>query len=117
MQLDSQIGTIARMFAVVKIGGKQYKVEKGMRLSVERLEGNVGDSVTLPHVLLLSGDGGEVDVGTPTVKGMSVTAKIVEQGKGEKIQVRRYKSKVRYRKHIGFRAQLTTLEITGIGKA
>ncbi len=117
LQLDSQIGTIARMFAVVLIAGKQYKVEKGMNLSVDRLEGTVGDSISFPHVLLVEGDKGKVDVGTPTVKGFTVKAKIVNHVRGEKLSIRRYKSKVRYRRKTGFRAELTTLEITEIAKA
>lgn len=105
------------MFAVVRIGGKQYKVEKGMKIQVDKLDGNVGDNVSFPHVLLMEGEKGKIDVGTPTVKGLTVKAKIIEHGQGEKIEVRRYKSKVRYRRKIGFRADLTTLEITDIGKA
>lgn len=101
------------MFAIVKISGKQYKVDQGSVLDVDRIEGNVGDTVTFSDVLLRGSDTG-VDVGTPTVTGAKVTATIEKQGRGEKIDVARYKHKVRYRRHIGFRAELTTLKITTV---
>lgn len=101
------------MFAVVEIQGKQYKVAKADVLSVERMEGTVGDMVSFDRVLLVS-DGKTSKIGTPVVAGAVVKAKILAQEKGEKMEVRRYKSKVRYRKHIGFRPQLTKLEIVSI---
>ncbi len=102
------------MFAVVVIGGKQYRVAIGDVLEVERMAGDKGSAVSFDHVLLVS-DGKKVKIGTPTVKGVQVKAKILDQAKGEKIDVRRYKSKVRYRKRRGFRPLLTTLEIISIG--
>ncbi|MEK7141390.1 MAG: 50S ribosomal protein L21, partial [Patescibacteria group bacterium] len=75
--------------------------------------GEVGDVVTLSEVLLIDEDG-KTTLGTPTVKGASVEAKIDAQHRGEKIHVRRFKSKVRERRHIGFRAELTRLQITAI---
>jgi large subunit ribosomal protein L21 len=102
------------MFAVVTIGGKQYNVAKGDVVMVDKLDGNVGDTIKLDQVLLTS-DNGVTSVGTPVVTGASVKAKIVAQEKGEKIQVRRYKSKVRHRRQIGFRPLLTRLEIVSIG--
>jgi large subunit ribosomal protein L21 len=101
------------MLAIVTISGKQYKVSKGDIISVDHIEGNVGDTIALDHVLLTQ-EKDSIKVGEPTVKGASVKVKILAQEKGEKIDVRRYKSKVRYRKHIGFRAHLTKLEITAI---
>ncbi len=105
--------TIAPMFAVVAISGKQYKVASGDVLEVARIDGNVGDTLTFDRVLLVE-DGKKTKIGTPTVKGAKVTAKITKQGRGEKINVRRFKSKVRVRRSTGFRAHLTTLEITAI---
>lgn len=101
------------MFAIVTIAGKQYQVSKGDTMVVDRMEGKVGDPVTFDHVLLVSDDK-TTKVGTPTVKGAKVKAKIMSQEKGEKINVRRFKSKVRYRKSIGFRRQVTKLEIISI---
>lgn len=101
------------MFAIVKIGGKQYKVSPKDITTVEKLAGAVGDTVEFGDVLLIS-DEKKVKVGKPTVKGAKVSAKILSQEKGEKITVRRFKSKVRYRKTKGFRPEITKLEIIGI---
>jgi large subunit ribosomal protein L21 len=113
LQLASRIGTIGVMFAVVNISGKQYKVQKGDRIQVAKMPGTPGDTLKLDQVYLVS-DEKNVKIGTPTVTGSIVTAKIVDFIKGEKINVRRYKSKVRYRKSIGFRPQYTDLEIISI---
>lgn len=103
------------MFAIVKIGNTQYKVSEKDVILVDKIDGAEGDELTLSDVLLVN-DGKSVKVGKPIVKGFTVKAKIVSQEQGEKIHVRRFKSKVRYRRHTGFRAQLTKLEITGVGK-
>jgi len=102
------------MFAIVGIGGKQYKVSPKQVIVVDRLSGNVGDTVTFNQVFLTDEDG-KTTVGTPTVPKTVVKAKIAAQGKGTKIDVFRYKSKVRYRKHRGFRPSITNLEILSIG--
>lgn len=101
------------MFAVVKISGKQYAVTPGLDIEVDHVEGNEGDVLTVTDVLLRD-TGKAVDLGTPFVKGSSVKATISKQTKGEKINVRRYKSKVRHRRSIGFRAELTKLHIDEI---
>ena len=101
------------MFAIVDIAGKQYKVTKGAKLVVDKLEAKVGDTVKFERVLLVSDDK-KTTMGNPTVKGAMVSAKIVAQQKGEKIHVRRFKSKVRERRHIGFRPQETAVEIVSI---
>lgn len=104
------------MFAVVQIKGKQYKISPDDVLAVDRMEGTVGETVTLKNVLLFSSESG-ISIGTPEISDVSVKAKILEQGKGEKISVRRYKRKVRYRKARGFRAYETKLQITSISHA
>lgn len=101
------------MFAVIRIGPTQYKVSVGDLIEAATMTGEVGDVVTLSEVLLIDEDG-KTTLGTPTVKGASVEAKIDAQHRGEKIHVRRFKSKVRERRHIGFRAELTRLQITAI---
>jgi len=101
------------MFAVVLIAGKQYSVKAGDTIEVEKLVGKEGSTITFDSVLLV-GDNGKTKIGTPLVKGASVKAKVLAQKKGEKIEVSRYKSKVRYRKHIGFRPLITQLEILAI---
>ena len=102
------------MFAIVTISGKQYNVKKGDVITVDKIEGEAGSTVTLDHVLLTT-DGAKTVVGTPVVKGAKVEAKVVAQEKGEKIDILRYKQKVRHRRHIGFRAHQTKLEIVSVG--
>ena len=101
------------MYAVIRTGGKQYRVEAGQRLRVEKLSGAAGDRVEFPEVLMIGGDG-EVAVGTPTVENAKVVGEIVEQGRGRKITVFKYKSKTRYRRVRGHRQQQTLLAITEI---
>jgi len=101
------------VFAVVETGSKQYKVAPGQTIKVDKLLGDENDTVTLEKVLLVSGEGGVI-IGQPTVAGASVRATIVEQGKGEKIRVFKFKSKKRYRRTMGFRALITTLKIEEI---
>ncbi len=100
-------------YAVLKSGGKQYKVSAGQILEVEKLE-NDGKSVVFSEVLLVV-DGDKVEVGMPTVAGVSVFASIVSEIKGEKIEVFKYKSKSRYRKHTGHRQKYTQVKIDSIG--
>lgn len=100
-------------FVVVEIAGKQYKVKSGDTLLVNRIEGKDGEKLTFDRVFLAAG-GKKTDIGTPLVKGAKVEAKIVAQEKGEKINVRRYKSKVRYRKSTGFRPKYTKIQIISV---
>ncbi len=104
------------MFAIIKVGNTQFKVSPKDVILVDKIDGNAGDTIQVTDVLLVS-DGKKTEVGTPLVKGATVTVKIVGQEQGEKIAVRRYKQKVRYRRHIGFRAQLTRLEVIRVDHA
>ena len=101
------------MYAVVATGGKQYKVEEGDFVFVEKIEGEVDDVVTLDKVLLASVND-EVKVGAPYVEGAKVEAKIVKQGKGEKIRIIKHKAKKGYRKRQGHRQPFTQLSIEKI---
>ncbi len=101
------------MYAVIKTGGKQYRVEEGDRLRVEKLAGNVGDSVTLGEVLLV-GRGDGVKVGNPLVGGAKVEAKLVAQGRSPKIIIFKFRRRKNYRRKTGHRQPFTALEITGI---
>ncbi|MDO8451735.1 MAG: 50S ribosomal protein L21 [bacterium] len=105
------------MFAIVRIAGKQYKVSKGDLLEVNRLASSDGESLKFDDVLLMSDENGKTDVGTPRVTGASVTGKIVKTRKTKKIEVRRFKSKVRYRRKIGFRPYSTEVEILSVDRA
>jgi large subunit ribosomal protein L21 len=101
------------MYAVIKTGGKQYRVAQGDKLRVEKLAGNVGDSVTLGEVLLVgSGDG--VKIGAPLVGGAKVEAKIVGQALGPKVIIFKFRRRKNYRRKTGHRQPFTALEITGI---
>lgn len=100
-------------YAVIKTGGKQYKVTEGQVIEVEKLDSD-GASYVFEEVLLVV-DGDNVEVGSPTVSGMKVFADVISDVKGEKIEVFKYKSKSRYRKHTGHRQKYTQLKINGIG--
>ena len=100
------------MYAVIKTGGKQYKVAEGDLLKIEKLEGAVGDSVEFEEVLLIGGD--DVQVGTPLVAKAKVKAQIVEQGKDKKILVFHMKRRKTHRKLNGHRQPITRVKITGI---
>lgn len=102
------------MFAVVESGSKQYRVQPGQLIKVDRLEGDENEEVRLEKVLMVSDDAGAVTIGTPVVSGAAIRATIVAQGKGEKIRVFKYKSKKRYRKTMGHRSLITTLKIEEI---
>jgi large subunit ribosomal protein L21 len=101
------------IYAVVRSGGKQYRVEVGSKIDVEKLQAAEGDRVELPEVLLLA-DGGQVTAGNPTVAGAKVTAQVVEQGRGPKAVIFKYKAKVRYRRRTGHRQPYTRLAIEEI---
>ncbi len=105
------IGGAARMYAIIATGGKQYRVSQGDVIYVEKLNNQMGDEVTFP-VLMLGGD--TVKVGNPTVAGAAVTGKVLQQGKGQKIVVFKYKSKKNYRRKAGHRQPFTKVEITAI---
>ena len=101
------------MYAIVKTGGKQYKVAEGDVLFVEKLEANEGDVVTLDQVLAVAGENG-LTVGAPVVEGSTVTAKVVAQGKAKKVIVYKYKAKKDYRRKQGHRQPYTKLVIESI---
>ncbi|KKR34460.1 MAG: 50S ribosomal protein L21 [Candidatus Gottesmanbacteria bacterium GW2011_GWC2_39_8] len=100
------------MYTIVKIAGKQYKTSAGDEIIVDKLDGEKG-KVEFTDVLLVS-DGDKVIVGTPNVSDVKVIGEIVEQIKGDKVRVAKYKAKVRYRRVTGFRPMLTKVKITGI---
>ena len=100
------------MYAVIKTGGKQYRVSEGSRLRVEKLAGNVGDKLELNEVLMIGGE--KVSVGAPLVKGAKVTAEIVAQGRDKKVIIFKIRRRKRYRRHGGHRQPFTELRVTGV---
>jgi len=102
------------MFAVVKAGGKQYKVEKGDVISVEKIDAEIGSTVELGPVLMTGGEDSSVEVGAPVLEGRKVSGKIIGQNKGPKIVIWKHRRRKNYRKKQGHRQSLTTVEIVEI---
>ena len=101
------------MYAIIKTGGKQYKVSEGDLVRVEKLAYEVGETVDFDQVLLVSNDG-ELKVGSPIVKGAKVSATVEDQNKDKKIVVYKYKPKKQYRKKHGHRQPYTLVKINSI---
>ena len=101
------------MYAVIASGGKQYKVQEGEILKVEKIDGQVGSEVAFDQVLLLS-DGEAVKIGQPTLADVAVRGHIVEQGRVKKILVFKYKRRKRYRRKQGHRQPFTAIKIDSI---
>jgi large subunit ribosomal protein L21 len=101
------------MFAIIKSGGKQYKVAPGETVKVEKLDPQAGDTYTFEEVLMVA-DGENVKLGTPLVKGAKVEGRVVQQGRDDKKIVFKYHSKTRYKKKKGHRQPFTEIEILKI---
>jgi large subunit ribosomal protein L21 len=104
---------VDKTYAIIETGGKQYRVKVGDRISVEKIGVDDGTDITIDRVLLVGGVG-DTRVGTPTVAGVTVAARVDDQFRGEKIIVFKYKPKKRYRRKIGHRQSLSHLTITAI---
>jgi large subunit ribosomal protein L21 len=100
------------MYAVIKTGGKQYKVAQGDKLRIEKLPAGVGETVTFDEVLLVGGDA--LKIGAPFVAGAKVEAKVIAQDRAKKIIVFKFRRRKNYRRKNGHRQPFTALEITGI---
>ncbi|MDX1616930.1 MAG: 50S ribosomal protein L21 [Candidatus Promineifilaceae bacterium] len=101
------------MYAIVECGGRQYRAEEGHSFSVEKLPYEVGDQIELDNVLLLS-DGDQITIGRPSVDAASVKATVIEQYRGKKIFVWKYRPRKRYRRRQGHRQNYTRLRIDSI---
>ena len=101
------------MYAVVQTGGKQYRVSEGDVITVEKLNAEAGSTVSLDKVLVI-GEEGKLTVGTPYVSGAAVEAEVVENGKGQKVIIFKYKAKKDYRKKQGHRQPFTKLQVKAI---
>jgi large subunit ribosomal protein L21 len=101
------------MYAVIKTGGKQYRVAAGEKLKIEQLPAEVGAEIVLDQVLLVA-DGAELKMGRPLVGGASVQAKVLAQGRHDKVRIFKLRRRKHYQKHQGHRQNYTEIEITGI---
>jgi large subunit ribosomal protein L21 len=101
------------MYAVIKTGGKQYRVEAGEKIKVEQIPANVGAEISLDQVLMV-GAGESVKVGNPLVPGATVTAKVISQGRHPKVKIFKLRRRKHYQKHQGHRQNYTELEISSI---
>ncbi len=100
------------MFAIIKTGGKQYKVSEGDIIKVEKIEAEAGDKIEFDQVLMVAGDG--VKVGSPVVEGAKVSAEVLDQKKDKKIVIFKFKAKKNYRKKKGHRQPYTLVKIEKI---
>ena len=101
------------MYAIIETGGKQYKVQNGDQLKVEKLSAEAGNTVVFDKVLAC-GEGSDIKVGTPYLEGLTVEGEVVESGKGDKVIIFKYKAKKDYRKKQGHRQPYTLVEITSV---
>ncbi len=101
------------MYAVIKTGGKQYRVSEGDTLRVEKLDSDAGETIEFDQVLAV-GEGADLKIGTPFVKGGKVTATVKEQGRAKKVEIIKFRRRKHHMKRMGHRQSFTELEITGI---
>jgi len=101
------------MYAVIKTGGKQYRVATGEKLKIDQLPAEIGAAIVLDQVLLVA-DGDNLKMGRPLVTGASVQAKVLAQGRHDKVRIFKLRRRKHYQKHQGHRQNFTEVEITGI---
>ncbi|MFN3752332.1 MAG: 50S ribosomal protein L21 [Thiobacillus sp.] len=101
------------MYAVIKTGGKQYRVSAGDKLKIEKLDADVGSEITFDQVLMV-GDGADVKVGAPLLRGATVKATVLNQARGDKIKIFKMRRRKHYRKSQGHRQYYTEVQIAGI---
>ena len=101
------------MYAVIKTGGKQYRVISGEKLKIEQIPADVGAEITMDQVLMM-GEGDSVKIGTPILSGVSVKAKVLSHGRHDKVQIFKMRLRKHYQKHQGHRQNYTEIQITGI---
>lgn len=104
------------MFAIIRTGGKQYKVQPNTRIKVEKIEGDVGTTLNITDVLMIA-DGDKTVMGAPIIEGAKVIAEILEQGRGEKVIIFKKRRRQNYRRKNGHRQMQTTIKITDIKTA
>jgi large subunit ribosomal protein L21 len=104
---------VVHMYAVIKTGGKQYRVAVGEKIKVEQIAADVDQEIVLDQVLAV-GEGSEIKIGTPLVDGAAVKAKVVSHGRGEKVRIFKMRRRKHYQKRQGHRQNFTELEISSI---
>ena len=103
----------SNMYAIIKTGGKQYRVEAGLKLKIEQIQADIGSELSIDEVLMVA-DGDNISVGKPLLSGASVQATVLEQGRHDKIRIFKMKRRKHYQKHQGHRQNYTEIQITGI---
>ncbi|PTR05502.1 LSU ribosomal protein L21P [Nitrosospira sp. Nsp5] len=101
------------MYAIIKTGGKQYRVEAGLKLKIEQIPANIGSELSIDQVLMIS-DGENVSMGKPLLSGASVKATVLNQGRHDKVRIFKMRRRKHYQKHQGHRQNYTEIQITGI---
>lgn len=101
------------MYAVIKTGGKQYRIEVGEKLKVEQLQAESGSELVIDQVLMVA-DGDKISMGTPLVNGAKVSATVLGQGRHDKVRIFKMRRRKHYQKHQGHRQNYTEIQITGI---
>lgn len=104
-------------FAIAQTGGKQYKIKQGDSLKIEKITAKVGEDFTFDKILLLAQDGQELKIGQPYLTEVAVKAKVLEQGRAKKVEVVKYKPKIRYHKKYGHRQPFTKVQIIEISNS
>jgi large subunit ribosomal protein L21 len=112
LNTDDTLG-VADMYAVIKTGGKQYRVSQGDTLKVEKLDAGEGDAVEFDQVLMV-GEGEDIRIGSPFVDGSKVTARVKSHGRGKKIEIIKFRRRKHHMKRMGHRQSYTEVEITAI---
>lgn len=102
------------MIAVIKTGGKQYLVKEGDELKIEKLDAKKDSDLSFEVLLLAEEEGDKIEIGTPTLSGASVQAKVLDEGRGKKVTIIKFKSKVRYRRKTGHRQPYSKIKIAKV---
>jgi large subunit ribosomal protein L21 len=102
-----------RMYAIIKTGGKQYRVENGLRLKIEQIPADIGSELVIDQVLMIA-DGDNVSMGKPMLNGAAVKATVLQQGRHDKVRIFKMRRRKHYQKHQGHRQNYTEIQITGI---
>ncbi len=103
----------SNMYAIIKTGGKQYRVEAGLKLKIEQIPADIGSELLIDQVLMIA-DGDNVSVGQPLLSGTSVKATVLSQGRHDKVRIFKMRRRKHYQKHQGHRQNYTEIQITGI---